>query len=94
MDGSRYAATLGISAPHLNSICKRYGGRSALQIIHDRLMLAARRGLAYTDVSVACIARNLGFADPAYFTRFFRRAEGVTPSAFRRQTGTQAASGR
>jgi AraC family transcriptional activator of pobA len=90
----RYAGALGISAPHLNAICKRYGGRSALRIIHERVMLAARRGLAYTDVSVAGIARNLGFADPAYFTRFFRRSEGLTPSEFRRQTGTQAASGR
>lgn len=91
---ARYAGALGISAPHLNAICKRYGGRSPLHIVHERLMLAAKRGLAYTDVSVAGVARNLGFADPAYFTRFFRRAEGVTPSVFRRQTGTQAASGR
>lgn len=88
----RYAGALGISAPHLNAICKRYDGRSALQIVHERVMLAAKRGLAYTDVSVAGVARNLGFADPSYFTRFFRRSEGITPSAFRRQTGTQAAS--
>jgi AraC family transcriptional activator of pobA len=88
-----YAGVLGITPPHLNAICRRYGSRSAKQVIHERLLLAARRGLAYTDVSVAGIARSLGFADASYFARFFRRFEGVTPSTFRRQTGTQSASG-
>ena len=91
---ARYAATLGISAPHLNAICKNSDGRSAKKIIHERLLLAARRGLAYTDINVAGIAHSLGFADASYFARFFRRFEGVTPSAFRRQTGTQSVGSR
>lgn len=91
---ARYANSLGITPPHLNAICKKYDGRSAKQVIHDRLLLAARRGLAYTDVSIAGVARSLGFADPSYFTRYFTRFEGVTPSTFRRQTGTQSAGGR
>ena len=90
---ARYAGALGITAPHLNTICKQHDSRSAKQVIHERVLLAARRGLAYTDVSVAGIAQNLGFVDPSYFTRFFRRFEGVTPSEFRRQTGTQPAAG-
>jgi AraC family transcriptional activator of pobA len=90
---AQYAGVLGITPPHLNALCRRHGGRSAKQLVHDRLLLAARRRLAYTDVSVAGIARSLGFADPSYFARFFRRCEGVTPSMFRRQTGTQSASG-
>lgn len=89
---ARYANVLGITAPHLNSLCKRYAGRSAKRLIHDRLLLAARRGLAYTDNSVAAVGRELGFADPSYFTRFFRRFEGVTPSQFRRHTGTRSAA--
>jgi AraC family transcriptional activator of pobA len=91
---ARYAGTLGISAPHLNAICKKSDGRSAKKIIHDRLLLAARRGLAYTDISIAGIANSLGFADASYFARFFRRFEGVTPSTYRRQTGTQSVGGR
>ena len=88
---SRYAGALGISAPHLNALCKRYAGRSAKRLIHDRLLLAARRALAYTDHTVTAIARDLGFADPSYFSRFFRRAEGTTPSRFRRHAGTRPA---
>ncbi len=88
---ARYASGLGITPPHLNTICKKCDGRSAKQVIHDRLLLAARRGLAYTDVSVAGVARSLGFTDPSYFARFFRQFEGVTPSTFRRRTGTQSA---
>jgi len=91
---SHYADLLGVTPPHLNAICKKYGGRSALNFIHDRVLLAARRGLAYTDNSVADVARSLGFADPSYFTRFFKRFEGRTPSRFRRETGTQSAGRR
>jgi len=88
---AHYAGALGISAPHLNALCKRYAGRPAKRLIHDRLLLAARRALAYTDHTVAAIARDLGFADPSYFSRFFRRAENTTPSRFRRQAGTRPA---
>jgi len=88
---SQYAVALGITAPHLNTLCKRYAGRSAKRLIHDRLLLAARRGLAYTDRSVAAIAGDLGFADPSYFARFFRRSEGMTPSRFRHHAGTRPA---
>jgi AraC family transcriptional activator of pobA len=91
---ARYAGALGISAPHLNAICKKSDGRSAKKILHERLLLAARRGLAYTDISIAGIANSLGFADASYFARFFRRFEGITPSAFRRQTGTQSVGNR
>ena len=53
-----------------------------------RLLLAARRQLIYTERNVAEIAYHLGFSDPSYFTRFFKRATSLTPAEFRRRSGT------
>jgi AraC family transcriptional activator of pobA len=47
------------------------------------VLLEARRLLRYTDKPAFAIAQELGFADPAYFGRFFRRESGVTPRQYR-----------
>jgi len=78
-----YAASLQVSADHLSRACRNVAGQSAQQLLHDRLMLEARRLLAYTAAPVADIAAQLGYADPAYFTRFFARSVGETPSSYR-----------
>lgn len=79
-----YAAPLGITPTQLNRLCRRVLGRSALQTVHARVMLEAERDLAYTSMSVKEIALSLGFSDAAYFTRFFARQRGSSPSEFRR----------
>jgi AraC family transcriptional regulator, transcriptional activator of pobA len=56
---------------------------SALGAIHERLLLEAKRDLAYAQLSVKEIALTLGFADAAYFTRFFTRHTGLSPRRFR-----------
>jgi AraC family transcriptional activator of pobA len=85
---AEYAKELGITAPHLNAICKQVGGAPALRLIHDRWLLAARRALSYTDKSIADVAASLGFAEPSYFARFFKRKMRMTPLQYRRKTGT------
>ncbi len=84
-----YANRLGISPAHLNAVCRRAGGASALRVIHDRVLLAARRELAYTDRSIADVGAGLGFQEPSYFTRFFKRNMRMTPKQYRQSTGTQ-----
>ena len=79
----QYATAIGVSVRHLNYQCTKSSGRSAGRMIRDRLALEGRRLLAYTDLPVRGIADRLGFADAAYFARFFRREVGVTPSAYR-----------
>lgn len=81
---SEYASSLGITAVHLNAVCQRLAGQSALSIVHQRLLLEAKRNLIYTTLSVSQIADLLGFSEPAYFTRFFKRLTGTTPSGFRK----------
>jgi AraC family transcriptional activator of pobA len=53
------------------------------RLIDARVMREARRNLAYTNLSVSTIAYTLGFTDPAYFSRVFTRALGLSPRAFR-----------
>jgi AraC-like DNA-binding protein len=81
---AEYARQLGLTPGHLTVRCRAGLGRSASRVIRDRLVLEARRQLLYTDTPVASIAEALGFADPSYFTRFFTRETGRSPSAFRR----------
>jgi len=81
-----YASRLGITAAHLNVVCQALAGKSALRLIHERLLLEARRELIYTPRTVSTISDSLGFADPGYFTRFFKRVSGQSPKAFRRLT--------
>ena len=78
-----YAGALGVSADHLSRACRNVTGQSAQQLLHERLMLEARRLLAYTAAPVAQIAAQLGYADPAYFSKFFARSVGETPTAYR-----------
>lgn len=80
-----YAGQLGISEMHLNRICRAAFGTSALGAINRRIMLEASRDLTFTVLSVKEIAYSLGFDDPAYFTRFFTKHGGETPTAFRRR---------
>ena len=81
---SSYAHALGITTTHLSRICRRQFGLSAQAIIHDRVVLEAKRILAYTPAAIAHIAQDLGFRDPAYFSRFFAHHVGETPTAFRK----------
>lgn len=78
-----YARELGLSATHLNRIARSVTGQSAHEIIARKLTDEARRELVFTRGSVQEISFRLGFADPAYFSRFFLRQTGMTPRAWR-----------
>jgi AraC family transcriptional activator of pobA len=80
-----YAKALGISKPHLNSICRQIAKHSALQLIHQRILLEAKRNLVYTVMTVGEISDTLGFSEPPYFTRFFKRLTGCSPLEFRQR---------
>jgi AraC family transcriptional activator of pobA len=81
----RYARQLDLSETSLNRLCLRLAGSTAFELIQQRLALEARRRLVYAVNSVSGIAGELGFNDPAYFSRFFRRHSGVSPNEFRRR---------
>ncbi|HWK65982.1 MAG TPA: helix-turn-helix domain-containing protein [Rhizobiaceae bacterium] len=78
-----YAEMLGVSEAHLNRICRAGTGRSVQALLNARLIETATRDLIFTPSSVQTIAYSLGFSDPAYFNRFFRKHTGKTPGALR-----------
>jgi AraC family transcriptional activator of pobA len=77
------AAQLGITPTQLNRACRQVLGHPAQGVLHARLLLQAQRELAYTELGIKQIAFELGFADAAYFTRFFRQRTGQAPAAWR-----------
>ncbi|MDE2361375.1 MAG: helix-turn-helix domain-containing protein [Hyphomicrobiales bacterium] len=82
---ARFSRELGLSESRLNRACRLAAGKSALEVVQDRLTLEARRRLIHVAGPVGSLAWELGFEDPAYFWRFFRRRTGMTPNEFRRR---------
>ncbi|MDK3018733.1 helix-turn-helix domain-containing protein [Pseudodonghicola flavimaris] len=90
-----YAARLAVSPTHLNRVIRRATGRPASALIAERSLREARRLLIYTTLSAAQIGYELGYSDPAHFSRVFTRGTGLPPRAFRQriEDGTDAAPG-
>ena len=83
-----YARELGVAAGHLSRTMRLATGAPASHTIEARLVREARRLLAFTALPVSQVAYELGFADPAYFTRVFSRATDVSPRLFRERLDT------
>jgi AraC-like DNA-binding protein len=80
-----YAAMLAVSANHLNKVVKEMTGKTASESISEMLAQEAKALLRYTDHSIAEIAYQLDFSDPASFNRFFKGGTGETPLAWRKR---------
>ena len=79
-----YARDLGVTPTHLTRVCNQTCGRSASDLLHDRVIFEARVLLSETRMPIARVSEALGFTSAAYFTRAFQHRTGKTPSAFRR----------
>lgn len=83
---SWYAQKIGVSQAHLNLICQQHFHSRALALIHNVLISEAKRYLVFSDIGVAEIAERLGFTEPGYFNKFFKRHTGLSPATYRRQS--------
>ena len=90
LEVGEYADLLHVSRTHLNQHLHLETGRSASEIIHERIVLEAKRLLSHTTLTAAQIAHRLHFEDPSYFGRFFRRSTGQTPGEYRDQAQTDS----
>lgn len=79
-----YARLLYITPNHLNAISQDVLGKSAGDVIRDRIVLEAKRLLTNAKMDVSEIAYDLNFQDNFYFTRFFKKYVGTTPDQFRK----------
>lgn len=85
---AQYAKALSVTPARLRAACLEVTGKPPARVLEDRMLLEAKRTLTYTNMTVAETAYYLGFADPAYFSRFFSKNAGESPAAFRkRMTG-------
>ena len=82
---SDYAVALSVTPTHLNRVTRSATGDTASHLILNRMIREARRNLVYTNLPVSTIAYALGFEDPAYFSRVYAAATGLSPRAFRIQ---------
>jgi AraC-like DNA-binding protein len=80
---SEYAELLYVTPNHLNAICKELIGKSAGEMIRDRIVLEAKRLMVNLDLSISEIAYELNFRDNSYFSKFFKKYAGITPEEFR-----------
>ena len=88
---ARYADELGLAPERLNRLTRAETGKTALDLVHARLAREACRRLTYVAAPISKLAFELGFEDPAYFCRFFKRHTGRNPRDYRRAMAGDAA---
>ena len=81
---SDYAERLGISPSYLNKLVRTQTRYSAMEWVEIARINWAKLLLKDDSLSVGEVASAIGIDDPSYFTRFFRKTTGMTPSEFRR----------
>lgn len=79
----QYAQLLNISTSYLNALSKRETGRTAMDLIHERVLLESKRLLYSTTLSIKEISSLLHFDSDAYFVRFFKKNVQLTPLDYR-----------
>ena len=78
-----YAKSLNVSVNYLNEAIKKMTGFSATYWIAQQILLEAKRLLIYTTIDVKEVAYEIGYPDPSYFSKWFKKHEGMSPLSFR-----------
>lgn len=86
---ARYAERLGLSTERLNRLVRAETGFNAQALLHARLFREACRRLVHVAAPVSRIGFELGFEDPAYFCRFFKRHAGCGPRDYRQRAAAE-----
>lgn len=84
-----YAELLHKSPKTISNLFAQYSDRTPQQIIQERVVLEAKRLMLFSDKQTQEIAYDLGFDDPAYFSRYFKKMVGASPSEYKREQEAQ-----
>lgn len=82
---SEYARLLSISTSHLNKVLKEQSGFTASYYIHRRIVIEAKRQILSEGCSLKELSYQLGFSDPAHFSKFFKNMAGANFSDYKRK---------
>lgn len=82
---NEYAGILNVTPNHLSETIKKITGKTAGDIIHQRLILEAKRLLLHSSITAKEVAYALNFNDPSYFSRFFKANTDLSPENFRKE---------
>ena len=80
-----YANELGVSSGYLNEVCIEVSGHSAKAIIDSAVTARLKYELSYTTKSIQELSDEYNFPSQSYFTRYYKRMTGLTPSEFRKE---------
>ncbi len=78
-----FAKRMNVSSNHLNKSVKSITSKSASELIDETKLIEIKYLLYQSTLSVSEIAYQMGYLDPSYFTRFFKKKEGISPKQFR-----------
>jgi len=87
---AEYAAALFVTPNYLNEVIKRHTGNSAGYHIRNRIADEAKQMALYSQMSMKEVGYDLGFSDPAHFSKFFKAVTGVNFSCFKKELITHA----
>jgi AraC family transcriptional regulator, transcriptional activator of pobA len=90
-DAAHYAEELRVPPGALSRALSRLSGRGTKEMVLDRVMREAARLLRFTDLTVQQVALRVGYGDPLYFSRAFKRTFGEAPIAYRARARGRAA---
>jgi AraC family transcriptional regulator, transcriptional activator of pobA len=82
-DAPHYADALSVPPAALSRALAHVTGRATKELIIERVMLEAARLLRFTELAVSEVAHRVGFDDPLYFSRAFKRRHDESPQAYR-----------
>lgn len=78
-----YADLMNVSENHLTSLVKERTSKTSKELIKDKQVLEIKRLLKHSDLSITEISHRLNFKDQSYFSKFFKKSEGISPLEFR-----------